>query len=181
MSGVFSLLAAAGLILFLGGAALWSGRFSIKRVRAFLADAAATVPVLVERGLTPVADEVMPEPSRCEFDLGVSYQEDPYKVIAILDTIGDEVRRDPLCGSHVMGPLEILGVDRFEDSAVVIRCRIATRPAGEERVGAEIACRLRKAFNQHVLEIPFPHGRRVPPLFIVFHDKGTRNGSSSDT
>ena len=190
MSGAFSLLAAAGLVLLLGGAALWSGRVSIKRVRAFFADASATVPLLVERGLPPVADKVMPEPSRCDFDLGVSYREDPYKVIAILETVGDELRRDGLCGSNVVGPLEILGVDRFEDSAVVIRCRIATTPAGQESVRAEIARRVGKAFNQYVLEIPFPQRGlvradseplRAPPLYIVVHDKGPAgNGSSSE-
>jgi moderate conductance mechanosensitive channel len=191
MPGALPVLAAVGLALLLAGAALWSGRFPVKRVRAFLAGDLGSVPVVVEGGRNPVADKMMHDPSRYDFDVGVSCREDPYKVIAILETIGDELRQDSVCVPDVVAPLEILGVDRFEDSAVVIRCRIAAKPTGQQRMRHEISRRLHKAFKQHVVEIPFPSRglARVnpetwqsPPLYVIVEDKGPAgNGSVSET
>jgi small conductance mechanosensitive channel len=131
------------------------------------------------------------DPSLYEFDIGVSYGEDPEEVIAILKTIGNELRTDAVCGPDVLGPLEILGVDRFEDLAVVVCCRITTRPIGQQRVKHEINRRLDKAFKQHVIEIPFPRreisptgaqARNVRPLYVMVDDKESAgNGSASET
>jgi small conductance mechanosensitive channel len=191
ISGALPALAAVGLVLLLGGAALWSGRFATKRVRAFLAGDPGVVPILVEGGRDPVADKMMRDPSRYEFDVGVPYREDPYKVIATLDTIGDELRQDSVCFPDVVAPLEILGVDRFEDSAVVVRCRITAKPIGQQRMRDEIIHRLQKAFKQHVVELPFrtrelarvhPETRQSPLLYVIIEDKGPAgNGSLSHT
>ena len=92
--------------------------------------------------------------SRYVFDVGVSYREDPDEVMAILKELGDEIlhgTRQTSCE-----PLEILGVYRFEDSAVVIRCRITTKQIKQWRVGREFNRRLKK-LSSHGIEIPFPH------------------------
>ena len=131
------------------------------------------------------------DPSHYEFDIGVSYREDPEELIAILKTLGDELRSDLACGPGIVGPLEILGVDRFEDSAVVVRCRITTRPIGRQRVRHEINRRLDKAFKRHVIEIPFPHSEtlgidlqapRVRPFYVIVDDKESGgNGAVFET
>jgi small conductance mechanosensitive channel len=95
--------------------------------------------------------------SRYVFDIGVSYREDPDEVMAILRKIGDEIIEDPEFAPDILEPLEMLGVDRFEDSAVVIRCRITTKPIKQWRVGREFNRRLKKALDKHGIEIPFPH------------------------
>lgn len=53
--------------------------------------------------------------------------------------------------------LEIIGVDNFADSAVVLRIRIKTKPLDQWNVGREYRRRLKKAFDDEGIEIPFPH------------------------
>jgi small conductance mechanosensitive channel len=53
--------------------------------------------------------------------------------------------------------MEIFGLDRFADSAVVIKARIKTLPIKQWEVGREYRRRLKKAFDREGIEIPFPH------------------------
>ncbi len=95
--------------------------------------------------------------SRYVFDIGVSYREDPDEVMAVLKELGEQIQNDPDYGADIVEPLEMLGVDRFEDSAVIIRCRITTKPIKQWRVGREFNRRLKKEFDKRGIEIPFPH------------------------
>jgi small conductance mechanosensitive channel len=91
------------------------------------------------------------------FDVGVAYREDTDEVAAILVEIGDEMQAEPYFGALILEPLEILGVDSFGDSAVVLKARIKTRPIKQWEVGREFNRRMKKAFDARDIEIPFPH------------------------
>ncbi len=95
--------------------------------------------------------------SRYLLDVGVAYREDVDTVISTLREIDEEMRHDPEYGRDMLGPLEVLGVDRFEDSAVIIRARLTTRPIQQWRVGREFNRRMKKVFDERGIEIPFPH------------------------
>jgi small conductance mechanosensitive channel len=91
------------------------------------------------------------------FDVGVAYREDPDEVMALLVELGEEMRADPDFGPDILEPLEMFGVDKFADSAVIIKCRIKTKPIKQWRVGREFNRRLKKALDARGIEIPFPH------------------------
>jgi small conductance mechanosensitive channel len=91
------------------------------------------------------------------FDVGVAYREDVDCVMAVLVEIAEELRADPLYAEDILEPLEMLGVDRFDDSAVIIRCRLKTVPSKQWRVGREMNRRIKKTFDAKGIEIPFPH------------------------
>ncbi len=91
------------------------------------------------------------------FDVGVAYREDTDQVVEVLKGIGEELRRDPRYGPLILEPLEVQGVERFEDSAVIVRARIKTRPIEQWNVGREFNRRLKKRFDELGIEIPFPH------------------------
>jgi small conductance mechanosensitive channel len=91
------------------------------------------------------------------FDIGVAYREDVDEVMAVLREVGEELRADPAFAPDILEPLEILGVDRFADSAVIIRARIMTRPIQQWRIGREMNRRIKKAFDARGIEIPFRH------------------------
>jgi small conductance mechanosensitive channel len=95
--------------------------------------------------------------SRYVLDVGVAYKEDVDEVIGIMKEIGEEMKNDPDYGEDMLEPLEIFGLDRFEDSAVVIRARLITRPFRQWALGREFNRRLKKVFDQRGIEIPFPH------------------------
>lgn len=57
----------------------------------------------------------------------------------------------------ILEPLDVLGVDQFADSAVVIKVRIKTMPIRQWQVGREMNRRIKKRFDAEKIEIPFPH------------------------
>ena len=90
-------------------------------------------------------------------DVGVAYRVDVDRVMAVLIEIAEELRTDPLYAPEILEPLEMLGVDRFDESAVIIRCRLKTQPSQQWRIGREMNRRIKKTFDAKGIEIPFPH------------------------
>ena len=64
---------------------------------------------------------------------------------------------DPEYSKLITAPLEVLGVDDFGDSAVVIRVRFTTVPIQQWTVGREFRRRVKNTFDAKGIEIPFPH------------------------
>ena len=91
------------------------------------------------------------------FDVGIAYREDVDEVMAVLKSIAAELQADPEFNDDILEPLEMLGVDQFADSAVIIKCRIKTKPIKQWRVGREMNRRIKKTFDAKGIEIPFPH------------------------
>jgi moderate conductance mechanosensitive channel len=90
------------------------------------------------------------------FDIRVAYRENVDEVMEVLQEIGEDVRRDSRFANDILEPLEMLGVDQFTDSAVVIKCRIKTEPLKQWRVGREMNRRIKNTFETKGIEIPFP-------------------------
>jgi len=91
------------------------------------------------------------------FDVGVAYKEDTDRVCDVLRGVFRELRQDPAIGPAIVEDPEIFGVDRFADSAVVIKGRIKTKPIRQWMVGREFLRRTKLAFDREGIEIPFPH------------------------
>ncbi|NBC32149.1 MAG: mechanosensitive ion channel [Alphaproteobacteria bacterium] len=91
------------------------------------------------------------------FDIGVAYREDVDEVIEVITQVAAELETDPQVGQFILEPIEILGLDQFADSAVVIKCRIRTKPIKQWAVKREYNRRLKKRFDELDIEIPFPH------------------------
>jgi small conductance mechanosensitive channel len=90
-------------------------------------------------------------------DVGVAYKEDTDRVVDVLRQIGDELRRSPEYGPLILDALDVLGVDQFADSSVIIKVRIKTLPSKQWQVGREMNRRIKKRFEKEGIEIPFPH------------------------
>lgn len=91
------------------------------------------------------------------FDVGVAYRENVDEVMAVLQEIAEDLRRDSRFADEILEPLEMLGVDQLTDSAVIIKCRIKTEPLKQWRVGREMNRRIKNTFDAKGIEIPFPH------------------------
>jgi small conductance mechanosensitive channel len=95
--------------------------------------------------------------SRTVIDVGVAYKEDVDEVMDILREIGEEMRNDPEYGEKILEPLEIFGLHKFDDSAIVIRARMTTKPLKQWGLKREFNRRVKKVFDERGIEIPFPH------------------------
>lgn len=90
------------------------------------------------------------------FDVGVAYKEDVDRVMDVLKGVGEEIMQDQEYGQYILEPIEVLGVDRFDDSAVIIKARIKTFPIQQWLVGREMNRRIKNRFDELGIEIPFP-------------------------
>lgn len=103
------------------------------------------------------------------FDIGVAYKENIDRVIEVIQRVGDNLQADTAFSNKILEPIEIFGLDKFGDSAVVVKARIKTLPIQQWNVGREFNKRLKKAFDEENIEIPFPHrtiywGDNLSPL-----------------
>jgi small conductance mechanosensitive channel len=113
-------------------------------------------------------------------DVAVAYREDTDEVIAVLQEVDADIRADPAFTADMLAPIEILGVDSFTDSAVVVKARLLTKPIRQWYVGREFNRRMKKLFDARGIEIPFPHRTiywgepkrgEAPPLQLHIHNR----------
>jgi small conductance mechanosensitive channel len=91
-------------------------------------------------------------------EVGIGYREDPDEALAVMRQIGAEMRADPAWSGRIADEAEIVGVERWGDSAVVLRCRLRVVPPIEQwNVKREFLKRLKRAYDARGIEIPFPH------------------------
>ena len=113
--------------------------------------------------------------SQCVIEVGVAYRENVDEVIAIMREVAEGMRADPAFQSKILGELEVFGLERFDDSAVVVRIRMKTRPLQQWAIRREYNRRIKAAFDAAGIEIPFPHTTlyfgadrdgKAPPLHL---------------
>ena len=80
-------------------------------------------------------------------DAGVAYREDVDAVLEIMHQVGNTLRTDPVFGARILDSIEIMGVDSWADSAVILRCRLKVRPLEQWNVRREFLRRLKHAFD----------------------------------
>ncbi|MDH4320937.1 MAG: mechanosensitive ion channel family protein [Desulfobulbaceae bacterium] len=110
------------------------------------------------------------------FDIGVAYKENTDRVIGIMQEVGREMLADEKYGTFMLEEPDIFGVDKFADSAVIIKGRIRTNPIRQWEVGREYLRRIKYAFDANGIEIPFPHqsvyfGEQRKPFSVQLLEK----------
>ncbi len=89
-------------------------------------------------------------------DVGVAYGEDLDRVMAVMRDTAAQLIEDPGYAARVLGPFDLAGVERWDDSSVVIRARFKVAPLEQWGVRREYLRRLKSAFDREGIEIPFP-------------------------
>jgi small conductance mechanosensitive channel len=97
--------------------------------------------------------------SQALLDIGVAYKENVDEVMKVMKEVAKGMRQDPYFSKLILDDMEMLGVDAFMDSAVVIKCRMKTLPIKQWEVAREYRRRLKNRFDELGIEIPFPHRR----------------------
>jgi len=135
----------------------------------------------VRNGQIDVVTNLTKEFSYYVFDIGVAYRENVDEVCEAIKAVDEDVRSDPEYQGDILEPIEILGLDSFGDSAIIIKARVKTLPIKQFRVGREYNRRLKKKFDERDIEIPFPHvtlymgkdkRNQAPPLNIAINNNG---------
>ena len=90
------------------------------------------------------------------FEIGVSYNEDVDHVIETIEKVGADLQKDKYFKSKINGEIEVFGLDKFEDSSIIIKGRIPTVHKQQWLIKREFNRRLKIAFDKSGIEIPFP-------------------------
>lgn len=151
---LFQDLVAVGEVVKVGDTAGLVEAISIRHIR--LRDLSGTVHTVPFSEISTISN-LTKDFSFYVFDIGIAYREDVDRVMEALKDLGDELQRDPDFATLILAPLEIFGLDRFADSAIIIKARIKTLPIQQWTIGREFNRRLKRRFDELGIEIPFPH------------------------
>jgi len=94
--------------------------------------------------------------------LNVSYDEDPDRVIAAVKEAADSLMADPDLRVHILEPLEVFGVDSFEQTFMVVKTRIKTVPMKQWIVGRELRRRIAQTLREKGISLAVPAA--APPV-----------------
>jgi small conductance mechanosensitive channel len=94
--------------------------------------------------------------SRSIVDVGVPYDEDIDRALGVVRDESVQFSSDPKWSLLLDGPVEVVGVESFGDSSVVIRSLIKTQPGSQWSAGREFRRRLKLRFDREGIDIPFP-------------------------
>jgi small-conductance mechanosensitive channel len=99
--------------------------------------------------------------SAAVFNISVAYKEKVHDVVEIMKQVGESLQSDPEFGEKIINPLEIFGLDQFAASAIVIKARMKTKPGNQWAIMREYNKRIKEAFDENGIEIPFPHTKII--------------------
>ena len=88
--------------------------------------------------------------------VGISYRENVDEVMKVIEDLGREMAEDQSLGADITGPMEAQGVQKLDDSAVVIRAKMRVRAGTQWGLKREFNRRLKNRFDELGIEIPFP-------------------------
>jgi small conductance mechanosensitive channel len=125
---------------------------SINLRTTVLRDEEGTVYIFPNGTITTLANRSM-QFSYYVVNLPLAYGVDTDKATAVMMEVAEGLQRDDKYSPFILAPLEVMGVDAFEQNAVRVKVRIKTAPLKQWYVGREFRRRLYKAFGEHDIEL----------------------------
>lgn len=98
--------------------------------------------------------------SNCVIDVDVAYDTDVRKAIALLDEVADAMWQESASAENGMEMIVadpvVQGVQALGESAVTLRLVVKTEPKSQWQVQRELRLRIKEAFDDAGITIPFP-------------------------
>ena len=111
---------------------------------------------VVPNGEIRVASNFTKQLSRINLNVGVAYDTDLDKAIAVINQVGQELANDPVWKPLITAAPKALRVDKLGDSSIEIKIMGETKPSRQWEVAGELRLRLKRAFDKAGIDIPFP-------------------------
>lgn len=86
-------------------------------------------------------------------DISVAYEEDVDKVKNILDKLCQKLSVEI---KDIKGVIKVLGIENLDDSAVIFRLSVSTKPMMNFEVKRQILMAIKKEFDKNNIKIPYP-------------------------
>ena len=95
--------------------------------------------------------------SRVNLDIPVAYGTDLDHAIEVMNRVGMELAEDKDWKSRIVTPPQVLRVNNLGDSGIDIKMLGDVKPSEQWAVMGELRLRMKKAFDDEGIEIPWPH------------------------
>ncbi|RXT09119.1 mechanosensitive ion channel family protein [Ammoniphilus sp. CFH 90114] len=92
-------------------------------------------------------------------DISVAYEEDVERVVGILK---EELEKAPMEIEELIGVPNVLGVQNFGASEVVIRLTADCKPMGHFSANRKLRAMIKRIFDERGIEIPYPRLVTIP-------------------
>jgi small-conductance mechanosensitive channel len=92
-----------------------------------------------------------------KLDIRVPFGTDIDKVRKIVKKINKEIDQDEELGPNLLGPIKSMGVNAFDDSALVVRVKFKTKPGTGSIIQRRLFKRLKEMFDEQGLEFATRH------------------------
>ncbi|MDX6285852.1 MAG: moderate conductance mechanosensitive channel [Frankiales bacterium] len=93
--------------------------------------------------------------SRALLDVPIAYGADVAEARQVIKEVADSVWRDPMWAGKVLQEPEVWGVEDLGVDGVQIRLVVKTAPLAQWEVARELRQRIKAAFDEHGIEIPY--------------------------
>jgi len=111
----------------------------------------------IPNGEITTASNYTKEWSRVNLDVPVAYGEDLDHVIEVINRVGNRLAEDDYFAPKIIKAPQVLRVNNFGDSGIDIKILGETKPLTQWEVTGELRKRIKKAFDEEGIEIPWPH------------------------
>jgi moderate conductance mechanosensitive channel len=133
---------------------------------------------VVPNGEIRVASNFTKEWSRVNLNISVSYGTDLDHATAVINRVCQQMAQEPEWAPIIIKTPQVLRVDNLGDSGIDLKILGDTKPIRQWDVMGEIRKRVKKAFDEEGIEIPWPHtkvffGNPIPPQPEAIKQKGT--------
>jgi moderate conductance mechanosensitive channel len=127
-----------------------------------LRDEEGTVHIFPNGSINTLANRSM-QFSYYVVNLPLAYGEDTDRAAVLLQEIAAAMQTEDRYQPFMLAPLEVIGVDAFEETAVRLKVRLKTAPLKQWLVGREFRRRLHKAFEERGIQMWSPQRTRAVP------------------
>lgn len=111
----------------------------------------------IPNGESGVISNFTKEWSRVNLNISVSYGADLDHAIEVINRVCKEMAQEPQWKASIIKTPQVLRVDNLGDSGIDIKILGDTKPIMQWDVMGEIRKRIKKAFDEEGIEIPWPH------------------------
>lgn len=94
--------------------------------------------------------------SRVNMNIGIAYDANLEHVIRVVNQVGNDLAADPAWKDSIILAPQFLRIDDFGDSSIIIKIVGDTQPSKQWEVSGELRKRIKMAFDQEGIDIPFP-------------------------
>ena len=110
----------------------------------------------VRNGDAGVITNMTAEWARANVDLQVGWSADIDKIEKIINEVGAKMAAEEQWRELIVEPIKFYRVDSFSDSAITVKALGTTTPINQWTVAGEFRRRIKKAFEEHGIEPPYP-------------------------